>query len=164
MAEETAMDRDHFASIRALLQATRVLSLAYVSDAGPEAALLPFSPRDDYGALYVQVSTLARHARALQSGSHVGVLVHAQDSATTDAMQLARLSVSAVVSVVDKDNAAYDAASAQFVSRFPAARLTLGFADFSLCMLMLGGGRFVEGFARAFDVSAQTFAEIGKSS
>jgi len=74
------------------------------------------------------------------------------------------LSVSAVVSVVDKDNAAYDAASAQFVRRFPAARLTLGFADFSLCMLMLGGGRFVEGFARAFDVSAQTFAEIGKSS
>jgi hypothetical protein len=61
-----------------------VLSLAYESDAGPEAA--PFSPRDT-GALYVRASTLARYARALLRRLQVGVPVHAQDSATTDAMQ-----------------------------------------------------------------------------
>jgi hypothetical protein len=38
--------------------------------------------------------------------------------------------------------------------------MTLGFGDFGLYVLTLGEGRFVEGFARAFDVTAETFAAI----
>ena len=62
---------------------------------------------------------------------------------------------------LEQDSAPYDVAAAQFVARFPAARMTLEFGDFSLYMLTLGDGRFVEGFARAFDVTSNTFAEIG---
>jgi heme oxygenase (biliverdin-IX-beta and delta-forming) len=154
------VEREQLESIRGLLQATRVLSLAYAGDDGPEAALLPFAPRDDCRALYVQASTLARHTRALQNDARLGVLVHAQDSGKTDPMQLPRLSVGAIVSRVEQSSAEYDAAAAQFVARFPAAKMTLGFGDFGLYMLTLGAGRFVEGFARAFDVTANTFADI----
>jgi len=154
------MDREQLESIRSLLQSTRVLSLAYVDGDVPEAALLPFAPRDDCRALYVQASTLARHTRALQTGARVGILVHAQDSGKTNPMQLSRLSVEALVSRVDQGRVEYDAAAAQFITRFPAAKMTLGFGDFGLYMLTLGAGRFVEGFARAFDVTPDTFAEI----
>jgi heme iron utilization protein len=154
------VDREQLASIRSLLQATRVLSLAYAGDDGPEAALLPFAPRDDFKAVFVQASTLARHTRALQSGARVGVLIHVQDSSKTNPMQLARLSVAASVSRIEQGNADYDSAAAQFVARFPAAKMTLGFGDFGLYMLTLGEGRFVEGFARAFEVTEETFAEI----
>jgi len=156
------MDRDVLESIRTLLQSTRVLSLAFVLDGQAEAALLPFAPRDDYSALYVQASTLARHAQALRSGARVGILVHAPDTDAADPLQLARLSVSASVVVVDKQSAAYEVAAAQFAARFRAAKLTLGFADFSLYALLLEEGRFVEGFARAFDVTPETFAEISR--
>ena len=156
------MDRDLLESIRGLLQTTRVLSLAYVSDSGPEAALLPFAPREDFGALYVQASALARHSQALQPGARVGVLVHAQDSATADPLQLPRLSVAAIVSVLDRESAAYEAGAARFVERFRAARLTLGFGDFHLYELTPDRGRFVEGFARAFDVTSETFTGIGR--
>ena len=155
------MDREQLESIRSLLQSTRVLSLAYLNGDAPEAALLPFAPRDDCRALYVQASTLARHTRALQSGARVGILIHAQDSAKTNPMQLSRLSVAAAVSRVDQNGADYDVAAAQFIARFPAAKMTLGFGDFGLYQLTLGEGRFVEGFARAFEVTADTFAEIG---
>ena len=156
------MDREVLESIRTLLQSTRVLSLAFVIDGPAEAALLPFAPRADYSALYVQASTLARHAHALRSGARLGVLVHAPDTDRADPLQLARLSVGASVVLVDKQSAAFGIAAAQFVARFPAAKLTLGFADFSLYALMLEGGRFVEGFARAFDVTPETFAEISR--
>lgn len=154
------MDREQLESIRSLLQSTRVLSLAYVNDGAPEAALLPFAPRDDCRGLYVQASTLARHTRALQPGARVGVLVHAQDRGTANPMQLARLSVAALVTLVDRNNPGYDDAAAQFVARFPAAKMTLEFGDFSLYLLTLGDGRFVEGFAQAFDVTSNTFTEI----
>ena len=156
------MDRDALQSIRTLLQTTRVLSLAYVLDGLPEAALLPFAPREDCSALYVQASTLARHAEALQPGARVGVLVHAQESATSDPMQLPRLSVAATVTVLDKEGAGYRAGAPLFIARFPAAEVTLGFDDFNFYALTLEGGRFVEGFARAFDVTPDTFAEIGR--
>jgi hypothetical protein len=154
------VDREQLESIRSLLQSTRVLGLAYVGDDGPEAALLPFAPRGDYRALYVQASTLARHTRALQTDARVGVLVHAQDNGKTDPMQLPRLSVAAIVSRVDQNSADYAAAAAQFVERFPAAKMTLGFGDFGLYKLTLMDGRFVEGFARAFELTSNTFAEI----
>jgi heme oxygenase (biliverdin-IX-beta and delta-forming) len=162
MPQENPMDRSVLESIRTLLQTTRVLSLAYVTEAGPEAALLPFAPRGDCGALYVQASALARHAQALRPGAHVGVLVHAQDSDGADAMQLARLSVTAIVSVLDKESAEFEAAAGQFAARFRAARLTLGFGDFNLYALTPGSGRFVQGFARAFEVAPDTFDEIGR--
>lgn len=154
------MDREQLESIRSLLLTTRVLTLAYASDEGPEAALIPFAPRDDFRTLYVQASTLARHTRALQRGGRVGVLVHSQDTGKTNPMQLPRLSVAATVLQIDQNSAGYDAAATQFITRFPAAKMTLGFGDFGLYMLTLGDGRFVEGFARAFDVTTDTFAEI----
>jgi heme iron utilization protein len=154
------MDRETLNAIRALLQTTRILSLAVIVDGLPEAALLPFAVREDFGAVVVQASGLARHAMGLQPGASVGVLVHENDTQEADPMQLSRLSVAATVSVVEKDGERFEAAGALLVERFPAAGMTLGFADFNLYELTLGDGRYVEGFARAFDVSPETFAEI----
>ena len=154
------MDRDVLAAIRGLLHGTRVLSLAVLVDGDPEAALLPFACRDDYRALYVQASGLARHTRGLQSDVRVGVLVHANDSPDADAMQLPRLSVQATVAVLDKASDAYASAAARFIARFPAGEMTLELGDFNLYELTLGRGRYVEGFARAFNVGPDTFSEV----
>jgi putative heme iron utilization protein len=154
------MDRDVLTAIRGLLQEVRVLSLAVVVDGDAEAALLPFACRDDFGALYVQASGLARHTRGLQPGARVGVLVHANDTAAADPMQLARLSVHATVAMLDKASGEFASAAARFIPRFPAAAMTLGLGDFNLYELTLGRGRYVEGFARAFNVGPDTFGEM----
>ena len=155
------MDRAVLDAIRDLLHGARVLSLAVLVDGDPEAALLPFAHRDDYGAVFVQASGLARHTRGLQPGARVGVLVHANDTPDADPMQLPRLSVQATVAVLDRDSPAYAAAADRFVVRFPAAAVTLQLGDFNLYELTFGRGRYVEGFARAFNVGPDTFAEIG---
>lgn len=154
------MDRGVLEAIRGLLQEARVLSLAVLVDGAPEAALMPFARREDYGAVYVQASGLARHARGLQSGARVGVLLHANDTADADPMQLSRLSVQATVAVLDKASQEFTSAGARFVARFPGAGVTLGLGDFNLYELAFGRGRYVEGFARAFNIGPDTFAEI----
>jgi putative heme iron utilization protein len=121
---------------------------------------MPFARREDYGALYVQASGLARHARGLQSAARVGVLVHANDTADADPMQLSRLSVQATVAVVDKASGEFAPAAARFIARFPGADMTLGLPDFNLYELTLGRGRYVEGFARAFNIGPDTFSEV----
>lgn len=154
------MDRDVLTAIRDLLSATRVLAMAVFVDGDAEAALLPFAMRPDFGAVYVQASALARHSRGLTPGARVGLLVHAADTADADPMQLPRLTVQAEVRMLEKETDELATAAARFIGRFPGAEVTLNLGDFNLYELTLGRGRYVEGFARAFNVGAHTFAEI----
>jgi hypothetical protein len=154
------MERDVLLAIRELLESSRVLALAVNVDGEPEAALLPYALRADFGAVYVQASGLARHARGLDAGARVGVLVHAPDSPEVDAMQLARLSAQASVRTLDRDSDEFATAAARFIDRFPGAKVTLNLGDFHLYELTFERGRYVEGFARAFNVGAHTFEEI----
>lgn len=153
------MQRDDLIAIGALLE-VRVLSLAALVDGEPEAALLPFAVREDHAALYVQASGLARHARALQNGAVVGVLVHRPDAPEQDPMQLPRLSVRATVRILDRSSDEFAAGRARFTSRFPAAEMTLNLPDFNLYELTLGRGRYVAGFARAFNVGPEAFRAL----
>jgi putative heme iron utilization protein len=156
------MDRDILLAIRGLLTGTRILSLAVLVDGAPEASLMPFATADDFAAVYVQASGLARHARGLQNGAPAGVLVHAGDSAAGDPMQIARLSVAATVAVLDRTGDRFAPAAARFAARLPGAALTLSLPDFQLYELTLGRGRYVEGFARAFNVGPETFADVAR--
>jgi heme iron utilization protein len=154
------MEREVLVGIRDLLGSTRVLSLAVIVDGAPEAALLPFALRENLSALYVQASALARHARGLTPGATVGVLVHAADAPDADPMQLPRLSMQASVRPLERGTEEFAAAAARFTERFPAASLTLELGDFTLYELSLERGRYVEGFARAFNVGAHTLADV----
>lgn len=154
------MDRDVLTAIRDLLSSTRVLAMAVIVDGDAEAALLPFALRADFGAVYVQASALARHSRGLTPGARVGLLVHAADTGDVDPMQLPRLTVQAEVRVLEKETDELASAAARFIGRFPGAEVTLNLGDFNLYELTLGRGRYVEGFARAFNVGPHTFAEI----
>jgi hypothetical protein len=154
------MEHDVLVAIRGLMSSTRVLTLAVIVGGEPEAALLPFAVRADFGAVYVQASGLARHSRGLTPGARVGLLVHASDTPNADPMQLARLTVQADVRVLEKGTDELATAAARFIGRFPGAEVTLNLGDFNLYELTLGRGRYVEGFARAFNVGPQTFQEI----
>ncbi|HSP91749.1 MAG TPA: hypothetical protein VLN08_12620 [Vicinamibacterales bacterium] len=48
------MDRQVLEAVRDMMSAHRVLSLPVIVDGEPEASLLPYAVRPDYGAVYVQ--------------------------------------------------------------------------------------------------------------
>jgi hypothetical protein len=149
-------------AIREMMTVHRVLSLAVLVDGEPEASLLPFAVRPDFGAVYVQASGLARHSRGLQPGARVGVLIHAHDTPEADPLQVKRLTVQATVAVLDRDGEEFAAARETFVARFPGAELTLSLGDFNLYELTLGRGRYVAGFAQAFNIGPDTLKDVAQ--
>lgn len=149
------------AAIRALLDGERVLTAAVVVDGEPVAALLPYVLSDDYGTVFVHASSLARHSRGLVADAPVSLLVHRAVTAGHDPMQVPRLTVQAIVTVLERRTPAWDEAAARLVARFPAAATTLALEDFQVYALVLGRGRYVEGFARAYNVGAETFRTLG---
>jgi putative heme iron utilization protein len=154
------MEKAVLEAIHDLLMSRRVLALAVVVDGQPEAGLLPFALREDYGAAYVQASALARHTRGLQPGSPVGILVHANDGPDDDPMQIPRLTLQGTVQVLEKTGELFAWASALFTARFPDAEMTLSLGDFNLYELTFGRGRYIEGFGRAFNIGPETFKEL----
>ncbi len=154
------MDAAVVAALRTLLDTERVLTLAVLVDGAPVAALLPFAVTADYAAVLVQASGLARHTRGLTEGAVVGVAIHVPATPDRDAMQIPRLTVQATVRALERGTAAFDAAAAQLVARFPVAETTLALPDFQVCALDLGRGRYVEGFARAVNVGPETFHAV----
>lgn len=154
------MDATTLAAIRGLLDTERVLTTAVMVDGEPVAALLPYAIGSTHGSLLVQASGLARHTRGLIHGATIGIVVHRAVTPDLDAMQIPRLTVQATVHVLDRDDRAFDEAAARFIQRFAHASTTLALGDFRLFELILGRGRYVEGFARAFNVSVETFRSI----
>ena len=156
------MDRQVLEAIREMMTVQRVLSLAVLVDGDPEASLLPFAVRPDFGAVYVQASGLARHSRGLQPGARVGVLIHEHDTPEADPLQVKRMTVQATVAVLDRESEAFAAARETFVARFPGAELTLSLGDFNLYELTFGRGRYVAGFAQAFNIGPDTFRDVAQ--
>ena len=154
------MDQQLLEAIRDMMTTHRVLSLAVAVDGEPEASLLPFAIRPDFGAVYVQASGLARHSRGLQPDARVGVLVHENDSPEADPLQVKRVTVQATVAVLDRESEAFAAARAAFVARLPGAEMTLNLGDFNLYELTLGRGRYIAGFGQAYNIGPDTFREI----
>ena len=151
------MDATTISAIRDLFDTERVLTAAVLVDGEPVAALLPFAVSTDYSSLLVQASGLARHTKGLQHGASVGLLVHRAFTSDMDPMQVPRLNVQAVVRVCERDSLEFEIAARLLVARFPTAATTLALADFRVCELVLGRGRYVEGFARAVNVGPDTF-------
>ena len=156
------MDRQVLEAIRDLMATHRVLGLAVLVDGDPEASLLPYALRADYGAVYVQASGLARHSKGLQPGARVGVLIHENEAADADPLQTKRMTVQATVAVLDRESEAFAAAREVFVGRLPGAEMTLNLGDFSLYELTLGRGRYIAGFGQAYNIGPDTFREIAE--
>jgi hypothetical protein len=156
------MDRQVLEAIREMMSTHRVLSLAVIVDGDPEASLLPYAVRSDYGAVYVQASGLARHSRGLQPGARAGVLIHEDDAPDADPLQTRRMTVQATVTVLDRESDAFAAARELFVARFPGAEVTLSLGDFNLYELQLGRGRYIAGFGQAFNIGPETFKEVAE--
>lgn len=154
------MDPGVLRAVLEMLTARKVLCLATTIDGEPAASLLPFAMAPDFLAVYVQASRLAKHSRGLQAGGQVSILIHGLDIDEADPLQIARLTVQATIEPLDRGSDEFARASEVFVGRFPSAEVTLGFEDFRLYRLRFGRGRFVAGFAQAYDVGPEAFRDL----
>lgn len=146
--------------LKSLLTTRRVLSLAVIVDGAPLSGLLPFAMQADFAAVLVHASSLAKHTAGLDEGASVSFLIHAADTPDSDPLQLPRLSMQARVAKLAKDSSDYPPAQAAYVARFPSSQPIFGLGDFNLYALLPITGRFVVGFGRALNLTADALREL----
>ena len=150
-------DRD---LLRRLLVDERLLALGLVVDGEPVVGLLPFAAAEDFSAVYVQASALARHSQGLTPGARFSGVIHRSDNAEADPLQTPRLVLEGVVELLDGQHAEIEPATRSFLMRFPSAAMTLALPDFSIYRLEMRGGRLIAGFGRALNLSASQFTSL----
>lgn len=150
--------------LRSLLRDSRVLALGVLVDGAPYVGLLPYVIAPDFSTLYVRASGMALHTRGLEANARFSALIHALDAGAPDALQVPRVTFSGSVNPLDPDSEEAASVVSRYVARFPSATMTTGLADFGTYALRIRSGRFVAGFARARDLSADDLRALAAAS
>jgi heme iron utilization protein len=157
------MTPEDTARLGGLLLGQRLVALGVVADGEPIVGLVPYAVADDRSALVVQASTLARHARGLAAGASWSGMIHEPDSEEADPLQIPRLQLEGTVDPLRGDRPEFKAAARAFLARFPQAAMTLQLPDFTLYRLEIHGGRMVQGFGMALNLSRDHFRGLPTS-
>jgi putative heme iron utilization protein len=156
-----AVDRDRLGR---LLATQRVLALSVIVDQAPYVGQLPFALQDDWSALLINVSRLARHARGLSDGARFAALVQQAGAEEIDPFQRPRVTFEGEVHRVAPTDASYQACRETYLGNLPSGEITFGLGDFTLYRLDIERGRFVAGFGAAYTVTPKILAEIAAES
>lgn len=154
------MSPEEQAALRGLLTEQRVLSLAVIVEGAPIAGLLPFAVYPDLSAALVHASTLARHTAGLRDHAPFSLLIHLPDEPELDPLQILRVTLQGEVHLLAKGSSEYAAGREIYAAKFPTSLQTFELGDFNLYRLQFRDGRFVAGFGRAYNLTADTLRQV----
>lgn len=154
------MNSDDASLLRSLLTDCRVLSLGVLVDGEPYVGLVPFAVREDFSALVIHASQLARHSRGLGDQAPFGILIHSPETPATDPLQIPRVSLQGKVRVPQPGSSEHEACKRIYLQKFPQSDTTFSLGDFQIYELAPVNGRLVAGFGRAINLNADHFREL----
>lgn len=155
------MDDDNLREMSELVAGHRVMGLGTVDREGwPRVSMVLFAVEVRSGSLLIHVSRLALHTKDLLEDQRVGLLVMEKESETRNPQTLARLSIQAEAEPIDGDEPAYSEARATYLARHPNTSLNFQLGDFMLFRLRARNARFVAGFGKIFDVTAEELRAV----
>ncbi|MFO7808183.1 hypothetical protein [Guyparkeria sp.] len=132
-------------------QSALVLAVVPDTDSPPEIGSLPFVQHDD--AFWVLASELAAHTRPLMERGMARVALIADQSATRNPFARERAHWEARVEPVERKDERFAIITAALQKRHgKTVELLCGLGDFHLLGLRPGGGSYVNGFAKAFEL------------
>jgi hypothetical protein len=142
-----------------LLASSRWAALAVVHEGVPAAAMTSYALSPDGTALYVHLSQMALHTRALLTEPRAALVVSAPDPGEGDPQRLPRLSLTGAALALVPGTPEYEAGRAAYVGRFPGSEERFALADFVLFRFEPSEARWVGGFGRALRMTGAQLAE-----
>lgn len=147
------MDDDTARMLRQLLDRRPVAALGTLHRGEPAVSMVPFVLPRGGTALIIHVSALATHTRDMQEHPRVSLLVMAEPDDTKTPQALPRVALQADAARLPREGAAYEAARAAYLARFPEAAPMFELGDFSIVTLQPVSARLVAGFGRAYSLA-----------
>lgn len=147
------MEDDTARMLRSLLDRRPVAALGTLHRGEPAVSMVPFVLPPSGTALVIHVSALAAHTRDMQEHPRVSLLVMDKPDDATTPQALPRVALQADAAMLPREGAAYEAARAAYLARFPEAAPMFELGDFSIVTLQPVSARLVAGFGRAYSLA-----------
>lgn len=154
------MDAQSEKVLAQLIRAARIASLGTLHDEAPQVSMVAFTYSDDFSAFYIFVSRLAQHTVDMQKDNRVSIMICETDDAREDPQTLARVSIRAKAEMIQTGEPGYTPLKQQYLARFPESAQLFNLSDFSFWRITPRGGRYVAGFAKAFNITPETLQKV----
>ena len=132
-------------------------------DGKPSASFVAYVPEPGFNGFLLHVSRLAAHTRNLLTRPGVALAISEPDDGREDPQLLARITIEGSAAVIPRGTPDYHASRDRYLAKLPQAEQLFGFEDFVLVRLHPQGARYVGGFARAFQFTAEQLGQLATS-
>ena len=132
-----------------LIRSERIAHLATLRGGAPMASMTLYLPAPDFSAFHVHVSRLAWHTQDMSHDPRVALSIAETDDRRADPFTLMRVSIRG--DAVQMTGGPKDA----WLARFPEQAINFELADFSFWKIAPRDARFVAGFGRIHNLSAE---------
>jgi putative heme iron utilization protein len=156
------MDAQSEKVLAQLIRSARIAALGTLRDEAPQVSMVSFLPADDFSAFHVFVSRLAQHTMDMQKQKRVSLLICETDDGRADPQTLARVSIRGVAEPIQNGEPGYTPLKEQYIARFPEAASLFNLADFGFWRITPKGGRYVAGFAKAYNITAEALQKVSR--
>jgi heme iron utilization protein len=154
------MDDDTAAALARLIHTQRIAALGTLRQGAPLVSMVLYRMELDYSALHVHVSRLAWHTQDMLADARVSLSIAAPDDGQRNPQTLERVSLRGEAVPVANDSPEHTALKTRWLERFPESAINFELADFLFFRIVLRDARFVAGFGRIHNLSAQALAAL----
>jgi len=154
-----SMNDDERATLRALLRTARVAHLGTLRAGAPMVSMTLFLAERDFSAFRIHVSRLAWHTQDMESDPRVALSVAQTDDGRADPFTLARVTLRGAAERLPNEGAQHAAWKREWLARYPESAINFELADFAFWAIRPGDARYVAGFGRVHNLSAQALRE-----
>jgi putative heme iron utilization protein len=149
------MDAQSEKVLAQLIRNARIASLGTLRDEAPQVSMVAFIHNGDFSAFYIFVSRLAQHTVDMQKDNRVSLMICETDDGRADPQTLARVSIRGKAETIQNGEPGFTPLKEQYLARFPESDQLFNLSDFSFWRITPKGGRYVAGFAKAFNITAE---------
>ena len=146
------MDSDSSRLLAELIRKERIAHLATLRGGAPMASMTLFLPAPEFSAFFVHVSRLAWHTQDMAQDPRVALSIAETDDRRPDPFTLMRVAIRGSASVFIDGKGDMKKA---WLARFPEQAINFELADFSFWRIEPRDARFVAGFGRIHNLSAE---------
>ncbi len=143
-----------------LIRTQRVASLGTLHDGAPFVSMILFAAASDFQSFFTLISRLAHHTQDILKDPHVSLMIVESDDGSQDPQQLARVSIIGHATAIPREGTEYESVQALYVRKYPQAAFNLTLKDFGFYKIEPRKVRYVAGFAKAYDLSADDLKRV----
>lgn len=156
------MDAQSEKVLAQLIRNARIASLGTLRDETPQVSMVAFIYNDDFSAFHIFVSRLAQHTVDMQKDNRVSLMICETDDGRADPQTLARVSIRGKAEIIQPGEPGYTPLRERYLARFPESAQLFHLTDFSFWRITPKGGRYVAGFAKAFNITAEALQKVSE--